>query len=176
MIKRTADVTNAHGPLEQSMNGAITPTVQGTPARRRCAGGGRAQDHRQREHAEREGVLSFWRKGDRQPRIAEVQAADFELSKIVLPNSISGLCVPESSNGQGGHPVKTGVRSGVPARGGLGAAGEESTGEPERLCPQARVPALSDACSGGTAVNARLQQGRTETDGESGKGERPERA
>jgi hypothetical protein len=105
MLKMTADVTNAHGPLEQSMNGAIMPTVQRTPAKGRCAGGGRAQDDRQREHAECEGVPSFWRKGDRQPRIAEVQAADFELSKIVLPNSISGSCVPESSNGQGGHPV-----------------------------------------------------------------------
>jgi hypothetical protein len=50
-------------------------------------------------------VPSFWRKDDRQPRIAEVQAADFELSKIVLPNSISWACVPESSNGQGAHPV-----------------------------------------------------------------------
>jgi hypothetical protein len=101
MLHRTADVTNAHAPLEQSMNGAITPTAQGTPAKRRCASGGRAQDPRQREHAEREGVPSFWRKDDRQPRIVEVQAADFERSKIVLPNSISRSCVPESSNGQG---------------------------------------------------------------------------
>ena len=53
MLKRTAeDKCSRAG----KMNGAITPTVQGTPAKRRCAGGGRAQDHRQREHAEREGA------------------------------------------------------------------------------------------------------------------------
>lgn len=157
------------------MNGAITPTVQGTPARRRCAGGGRAQDHRQREHAEREGVPSFWRKGDRQPRIAEVQAADFELSKIVLPNSISRSCVPESSNGQGAIPWKSASVVTSPRAGASGRPGKKP---PVSRSASTRRPVFLhslSACSAGTAVSARLQQGRTETDGESGKGERPER-